>query len=419
MRNQHAMKAWKPKEGCEAMTASTRWIPIAAVALSAASAPVACAAAGDNTARLPEDTESPDAALVPSSDAGAGDARSDAEKPTEVAAGTCSASGLCVASIPVDGTIGLTSVWGASTSDVWAGGTNGTVLHYDGAAWEKGAIEPEAMEAPFTIRSVWSGRAGDVWMADGRKLWHASGWKGPSETKWSSVSFSPYEPAPAAVTGVDAVAWLSRRTRMYQRSSGPWLMKCGEWADGGPLTVEEVGSTPYASISLTAMSASRPDELWAVGSAVVDDRIRSRAFRAHLAPGEDGAASWQFDEHLLLTNDEIFGVWGDDTAVWVVGGHGTLRRMPRSQVPNRVFERVSSPVSTDLYGVFGFGPEDVWMVGEEGTVLHWDGATFTRVATPYDELPNKPRFFSVWGTSPADLWIAGQGTMLHLQKEAR
>lgn len=401
------------------MNIPAKWIPIAVVALGAAGGAVACA---DDVvvSSAPEDagTSIPPEQPPAADDAGVRDAAPDADKPTEVAPGTCSASGLCVASIPVDGSIGLTSISGSGANDVWAAGSAGTVLHYDGTTWEKATLEPADGTMPYTIRSVWSGRSGDVWMADGKLLWHADSWKGPSDTTWASLSFPPDELPPAAVTGFDGTVWLSRLSPKLRGGSGPWLASYGAWSDGGPEPVEAIGETAYESISLTSLSA-RESEIWAVGSSMDwNNHVKARIFRAFRAPGEDGAPSWLFAEQRVLTSDVASSVWAGDDAVWVVGGHGTIRRMMRSELSNEFFRDVSSPVTADLYGVLGFAPNDVWMVGEESTVLHWDGTNLSKVATPFDDVPNKPRLFSVWGSSPSDLWIVGQGTVLHLQKGA-
>ncbi|AKU95528.1 Type IV fimbrial biogenesis protein PilY1 [Labilithrix luteola] len=402
------------------MTVSAKWIPMIVVALGAAGGAVACAddvevmvAPQDGGTNLP-----PEQPPAPE-DAGVRDAEPDSAKPTEVSPGTCSSSGLCVAAIPVDGTIGLTSVWGSSARDVWAAGSAGTVLHYDGTTWEKTTLVPDDGTVPYTIRSVWSGRSGDVWMADGKWLWHAPSWKGPKETIWSSLAFPSYELPPAAVTGFDNTVLLSRLSPKLRGGSGPWISSYAAWADGGPEVVDEIGMTAYQSLSFTALSASRADEIWAVGSSIDwSNHLKGRVFRAYRGPDEEGVDSWQFEEQLVLTTDVASGVWADSEAIWVVGGHGTTRRMLRSELSNKFFRNVPSPVNVDLHGVFGFAPNDVWMVGAEGTVLHWDGTSLNKVTTPFDDVPSKPRLFSIWGTSPSDLWIVGQGTVLHLQKGA-
>ena len=82
----------------------------------------------------------------------------------------------------------MTSLSGSGPNDVWAVGTDRTILHYDGKVWEK--ADPLTYEVtPFTMRSVWLGGPTDVWVAAGPILYHSTGWNGPSGTAWSSAMF--------------------------------------------------------------------------------------------------------------------------------------------------------------------------------------------------------------------------------------
>ena len=54
-------------------------------------------------------------------------------------------------------TFSLNDVWGRSPSDVWAVGSGGTILHYDGAAWQ-----PEFSGTLQALHGVWG---------DGERLW--------------------------------------------------------------------------------------------------------------------------------------------------------------------------------------------------------------------------------------------------------
>ncbi|MDF2697830.1 MAG: Type fimbrial biosis protein PilY1 [Labilithrix sp.] len=382
---------------------------------------VACAADDDSEPPPREADASTDLA----SEATAADADDDAS--SSVDAGPCSDSGLCITPIPIDDTVGLTSVWGSSASDVWAVGSKGTVLHYDGSAWAKGATVALDGAAPYTLRSVWAGRRDDVWMVDGLNLWHGTGWAGSDATSWSLHTFAEYEPSPMTVRGHGDHAWLARRPILG--SVGERLLKIDGWADTGPGPTEGIGPTlPFPEVILDVVMPTRADEAWAVGSQFVLDVSDPNAVTSlfitrvlHATkPMNDGGSSpaWELEEHDPRTTNQIFGMWGDESAVWLAGEHGTVRRAKRSAIATKAFEILRVPVLTDLHGVFGFGPDDVWFVGDASTVLHWDGTTFTKLATPFDAARSKPRLFAVWGSGPNDVWIAGDGTILHFQESS-
>ncbi len=373
----------------------------ASVALTAIAVPLACA---QGEPEKPGASPDQDASLLDA-------ATAEASIAPGIDAGDCSASDLCRVVAPIESFIGLTSVWGSSASDVWSVGTRGTILHYDGVAWEK-AEHPDG-EVAYTMRSVWLERPDDVWIVDGRRIRHSKGWGGPTSTEWQFFDYSSFEPDPVAIRGRANGAWLARASFQYQDDGTPLpmngepLVKFDGWADDGPTNPRMFGPS-YGYIA-TAITMPRPDEVWSVGD--------SRVLRATL---EDAAADvWTVEEHDSRSVDHLYGIWGDESVVWTVGEVGTLRRMTRSAVPDKTFEVIEGPTTADLRGVFGFGANDVWAVGESGTVLHWDGTSWTKLSTPFDGWPEKPTMRAVWGSSANDVWIVGDGEVLHFAGKSR
>ena len=54
-------------------------------------------------------------------------------------------------------TNGLKGIWGSSGSDVFAVGSNGTILHYDGNAWS-----PMSSGTTDVLKGVWGSSGSDV-----------------------------------------------------------------------------------------------------------------------------------------------------------------------------------------------------------------------------------------------------------------
>lgn len=395
-----------------------RMLGLYALILGAIGVPMACAAEGNSgeVEPLPTD-ESRDSSAFPPYDANGSDAI--------IEAGPCSASMLCPVSLPTDDEVNLTAVWGSSATDVWAVGSGGTVLHYDGIKWEKAMLEAATPNGStsFTLRSVWLERADDVWIADGNGIRHTTGWKGPSDTEWSFVSFPTGGCLPTSIRGIGNTIWIGRGPKP-QASSCPWQVGRFEgWGDAGPNPARNVAQPFWATWGSFSLAVSRTDEAWASVHAV-DGRpwigAGNHVFR--LSRPNDGGApdaaplTWQMEEYDSRTRLEMFGVWADEHAVWLAGEAGTLRRLARADLPNKRFEVVPSPVITDINGVFGFGADDVWAVGEGSTVLHWDGTSWSKLFTPFDDAIEKPHLRAVWGSSPADVWIVGDRTILHYQR---
>jgi hypothetical protein len=69
----------------------------------------------------------------------------------------------------------LQAIWGSGTSDIWAVGDSGTIVHYDGRAWAPLIQSPVTV----TLHGVWGTAANDVWaVGDSGVILHfdASGW---------------------------------------------------------------------------------------------------------------------------------------------------------------------------------------------------------------------------------------------------
>ena len=398
-------------EAVKAAAAPRRWpvtLLITTAAVTLAVVAVACASEGELEPPRPDEPQ-----VIPGDDASGDGAPIDAEAPpvdAGVEAGSCSASGICAAVIPVDNRVTFSSIWGSSANDVWAVGTAGTILHYDGAKWEKADLEAQDASSPFTLRGVWLESPDDVWILDGMRLRHTTGWNGPTTTAWELFSYAQTSPVPSSIRGKDGTIFMTRQRTTT--GSGTGFARLGPWVDGGPSVTQSV--LPNL-IPLNAVAVGRSTEVWGVGGTAA---VVGRVYRVLQVPPtiDGGAPTWRTDEFDSLSNRQLFGVWASESDVWLVGEHGTIRRASTADPPQ--FEIVDTPFHSDLYGVFGFGSDDVWAVGEEGTILHWDGHAWTKVPTPLDALADRPRLNGVWGSSPADVWFAGHGVMLHLERTA-
>ena len=405
------------------MTSIQRLNSLALLALLGAAAAIACAADPDvelGTQMPPDSTSVPDASAALDSGEDAADA--------DAGMAPCSASGLCVVPAPIDTRINVTSVSGSGAKDVWAVGTDRTILHYDGKVWDKADTIPNDA-ASFTMRAVWVGGPGDIWVTDGPRLRHSTGWKGPSATEWESVLLVDPNTMPSAISGNGTKVMIG--SQLVDGSNAPFgvITACSGWSDGGlrePVYVQNQLFHNFGADGLWTMAMTGPNEAWGVtvprspGPGTVDPGNGiARAYRVSPDGGAEGAeAPWQTDLYDSRTGKNLYGVWGDEHAVWVVGEGGTLRRMLPENLSTRVFENVISPVTADLRGIYGFAADDIWAVGDDATVIHWNGKDWTRLASPFDTASAKPRLFAVWGSAPNDVWIGGNGVMLHFEGKA-
>lgn len=124
-----------------------------------------------------------------------------------------------------------------------------------------------------------------------------------------------------------------------------------------------------------------------------------------VACGGDDSPSW----HTLSTSQPaaLLSVWGTSPRdVWVVGGRSELDGAPT--LLHFDGTSWSHPDSgqhgVDLWWVFGFDGGDVFFTGSGGTIVRYRNAAFERMTTP-----RSGTIFGLWGAAPNDLWAVGAG----------
>jgi hypothetical protein len=103
----------------------------------------------------------------------------------------------------------------------------------------------------------------------------------------------------------------------------------------------------------------------------------------------------------------LLAVWGDSTNdVWVVGGRTTVTGGPTVlHYTKGAWTRVDTgQLDLDLWWVFGTGGDDVWFGGSGGTILRYRGGAFERMTTP-----RTGTIFGIWGANDQDVWAVGDG----------
>lgn len=385
-------------------------VPVTALAFAA------CADEGGNeTSSLGSDAST---IIDAQSDSAAVDDAANDDAGADAGIETCSTSGLCRADLALSSKSSITGVWGSGATDVWAVGNQGLIAHFDGVRWEVAASEVPDGSLVYTARGVWLERPDDVWIVEGDRIRHGTGWKGPNATTWATFRYptvSGYVSyLPSTVRGLGDTVWVGYLEN-YDRTP---IERFSGWVDGKPGTPEALS---IWNPEVRAVTTAQRDEVWLAGAC---NRAlgHSCAFRASRPQGDDvdaGFANWEVTEFDARTELPLTGAWAHGDDVWLVGEGGAIRRVTASTRPTKKFDFVTSPVTTDLHAIFGFGEGDVWIVGDAGTVLHWDGASWTKLALPRNGTKDKPILRSVWGSSPTDVWIAGDGTLLHFQGGAK
>jgi len=113
----------------------------------------------------------------------------------------------------------------------------------------------------------------------------------------------------------------------------------------------------------------------------------------------------------------VYGVWGSSpTDMWAVGGNVTGGAFAWRYDGNNWSEAEGFPPvlvrSASLFKVWGRASDDVWMVGTQGVILHYDGGRITQVASGTER-----NLFTVNGDGTRIAAVGGFGTGVIVENE--
>lgn len=356
-----------------------------------------------------DDSESPvlvqdDAAVAfdaPATDTAAppADAGCDSSDPSCVTTMvSCDAVPWCIVPSTVSSFYVLKTIWGSAANDVWAAGSGGTIVHWNGTAW---AASPTGI--PNTFNAIWGSGPQDIYAVSGNQaILHGNG------TSWTKV----YALDPGTGISVNAV-WGSGPNDVHL-GTNHFSDDDGNNANGFLHTAPkpDAGDAGYWQIALgqpviNGIWGSSASDVW-----LVADNSQFVAFQygmtLHGKPGEAGTLEYtEVDSQSNVALESVHGSSAND--VWAVGAAGTIRHISTADVRWQI---VPSNTSAHLHSVFALSPNDVWFVGDDATILHFDG---TSVKPSDAQLPlgPKPTLYGVWGSGPNDVWIVGDGVVLH------
>jgi hypothetical protein len=298
----------------------------------------------------------------------------------------------------------LASVWGTGPSDVWAAGSGGAILHYDGTQWT-----PTPTGRQNTLFGIWGSGPNDVWAVSSTDvLLHSAGFVGGTAT-WELAPSAIEAPIPAVVRAIwgsspDSIRLGGRTFDLATSESGKGSQFVRA-ADGSWTALP-------GTFEVTSIWGAAADDVWMTA----DNGVVLPYQRALILHGTNGGGAGTGDDPLTWTPVEsqanlvMDSIWGTSSSdVWTVGGLGTIRHFGNGDIR---FQEVASPTRQDLHAVWGTGPDDVWAVGDAGTIIHWNGQAFD-VSTAQFPIGRKPTLRGIWGSGRDDVWVVGDGIVLH------
>jgi hypothetical protein len=257
----------------------------------------------------------------------------------------------------------MSRVWGHSSSDVFAVGAGGAIVHYDGVEW---TVPAPSQTAAF-LYGVWGSSPDDVFaVGEGGTIRHFDG-----------VQWFPQSSGTSTLLGD---VWGTAPDDVFAVGDGGVILHY----DGISWSPQASGSNEF----LQGVWGTAPDDVYAVGTGGIILHYDGNSW----SPQASGSGEYLGD---------IWGSAPDD--IFVVGFNGSILH----------FDGVSwsldqSQAGRALGGIWGSSGTDVFAVDYQGAILHYDGAVWSEVS------PAIPGCWGIWGSSGSDVFVATQhGRILH------
>ncbi len=240
----------------------------------------------------------------------------------------------------------LNGVWGTSESNIFIIGEFGVILHYNGSTWTK-----MNSGTPFSLKGIWGSSASDIFAVGGDwgngLILHYDG------TAWSKMSVSgPVE----KLRGV----WGTSDKDVFAVGDNGLILHY----DGNTWTKMTSGT----GSSLNSVWGTAADNVYAVGGVV-----SGVATILHY----DGK-NWSSMPNPAW--DALCSIWGTSSAnIFAVGYSGMLIHFDGSK-----WTKLSGGSSG--LGIWGSSETQIFTVGEAGEIVHYDGNSWKKIYPTADSI---------------------------------
>jgi len=277
-----------------------------------------------------------------------------------------SGSGFTWTQMPSGTTSALTAVWGTSGTNVYAVGYDGTLLHYDGAAWTRQTLG----DAFTTHLAVWGSSATSVFVVGGGgRVFH---WDGAA---WGEVG-TPTQEDLNAVWGTS--------------SSNVWAVG----TNGAILHYDGLAWSAVTSPTtehLRDVWGNSATDVWAVGNLQTILHYDGTSWKLVAGPAPAGV--------------DYTAVTGLGTTATFIAGYGTTLL---SRSGTTTWTTLSRDGTLSFESLWARAANDVYAAAAFEGLYHWDGAAWTAV-------PNTPRvgLSAIWATGSEAFAVGPEGVVLH------
>ena len=327
--------------------------------------------------------------------------------------------------LPSSNTPSVRSVWGTSSSDVWAVGESGLARHFDGSKWAPvPGLSAESGGVKSDLDVVRGTSDGEVFVLSGTTLHRRVGseWDpifaapeaGEPHSLWVGGPSDIWVAGPYVLSHFDGVEWTSQSTGFEGSVAQVRAIACGEpgdcWAVGGAGLVLHLSGANWTMVSKgqdeLGSTLAETSSVWAASPNVVFEALRL---------SKSGATAWL--RRLLIEDGEVV-----DVDTWDMGKGSYYPwagvRGLWGTAPDNVFAATAEPMHFDGES---WQPLDPVLSGYSAVTLAGRGddlyVSLIRMdpldrAIAHRQASGGPwSFVHYEGAEITDLWIDDNGTL--------
>jgi hypothetical protein len=313
---------------------------------------------------------------------------------------------------PGVGATTMNALWGTADDDVWAVGSYGAMVHWDGKKWSPAPLS--AFSAPpVSNQAIWGSGPNDLWIVGGggrARHFDGTAWT-TSTTGTANALYAISGTQPANVVAVGAAGTLIRWDGMAW-SAIPW--------SGTPSTATVFGVDFTSATSGWVVGSG--GLLATFGTTLATPSTQSGVLTTNTLRGLAGTSANLNAVGTAATALHYAGLWSKTAPTFTEDLYGVSSPTATSAVAVGTAGRIAryngtawsvdvSPVTTTLWAVTALPTGQAWAAGASGTVLRYDAGAWTSQTTP-----TRNTLYGLWANTADDVWAVGDAdTVLRRQ----
>lgn len=280
----------------------------------------------------------------------------------------------------------LNSVAGFSDGTVYAVGSRGTILKYDGSGWN-----PQESGTTWNLNNVWAAGTNTLYaVGEYRGIFRGNG------STWGKIHGLDKNYPLYGIGGPDAdngkIIAVGKSSTFRPRGMPRYYHNI---LDGSETRFRSQPQHEYSNNLYGAFYSAADQNVLMVGSKGIIGWYAGYDSRE-----QNTMEAWESP-----VGSTLRAVWAVDSRNFFAVGNGgvIVRKLNDGPVTTMI-----SNTRADLRAVWGTDMNNVYAVGAKGTVMHFNGTAWSQIT-----VPTKAQLNGIWGVSEGEIYVVGnKGTII-------